>query len=348
MGDSRFYNFQSGFVAILLYSCWIWETLALLRHRQGELSPRRRQQQNWHHHVARTVSSSRNLFTRPLNSKSPTTFRQHLPYEDLLGTNLPWTIDLPGDVNEKVQPSHSLTTPKLTIRLMEFNDIESIVTMNVQEYGSGPAYFPWSNLSLMETWIDRQYIRWLVDITCRIKLFNYLMEDDSSFTSSSSSSSRVQDHAILVGVLNDEKHTLVGMIEVSLQPLNPQITPSPIPIPIDIKRALAVMTTQTSQLVGWITNLLIVPQYRGYGYSKFLVTASEHMAKSHWNCTSIHLHCDADPITGMVPQKLYTQLGYRSPNLPSTTTRQTSGMDTLSPYIVEIEGVPLLYLRKDV
>ena len=319
------------------------------------------------HHGGKTATCCY-LFAGPLNSKNSQIFRRNIPYDNVIGTNLPWSIDLKGDGTETMergttQPSSSSSTPnQLSIRLMEYNDIESIVTMNVQEYGAGPAYFPWSNPSLIEAWIDRQYIRWLVDISCRIKLFNYLMEDDSSFTSSKPTAT---DHAILVGILKengddaaaavDGKNTLVGMIEVSLQPLNPQVTPSPIPVPIDMKRAVAVMTTRTSRLVGWITNLLIAPQHRGCGYSKYLIAASEQLAKSNWNCTSIHLHCDADPISGMVPQKLYKRLGYGPPSLPpdyipSVLTRTTGrpvDTDTV-PYIVEIEGVPLLYLRKDI
>ena len=320
-------------VSLIVFWSWIddsqTKTLAWV---QPRTSPQRKFQ-----HDAKPITCCY-LFTQPSNAKNSQTFRRKTAYEKLVGTDLPWIFELTGDDDDE---SSSLTTPKLSIRLMEFSDVDSIVTMNVQEYGSGPAYFPWSNLSLMEAWIDRQYIRWLVDITCRIKLFNYLMDDDSSFTASTAF---VNDHAILVGVINDQ---VIGMIEVSLQPQNPRVTPSPIPIPINLKRVLAVATTRSSLLVGWITNLLIFPQYRGYGYAKLLVAASEQMAKSCWNCTSIHLHCDADPVSGRVPQKLYSTLGYRSPKEPSVTTSTSSSDMGIAPYVVEIEGVPLLYLRKD-
>ena len=377
---------QVPLILLLSFCCMISVTFAWIQQLQCRPSHLRQVSQprkQLFHDAATSATTTTTccfLFTRPIiNSKNaPSSFnRNDVQYDNFIGTNLPWNIELKrsnvsgassGDELQQLSSSLILpTTTKLSIRLMQYKDIESIVTMNVQEYGMGPAYFPWSNLALMESWIDRQYLTWLVDISCRIKVFNYFMDDSSSFTTPTTPA--VNDHAILVGVLHDDaecddERIVVGMIEVSLQPLNPQVTPSPIPIPIDMKCALATITTRNSQLVGWITNLLIVPQYRGCGYSKIFIAACEQMAKSNWNCTSIHLHCDADPISGMVPQKLYTQLGYRSPtpiqgqyNVPTTsmmtttTTRllqQSSVVVDPSPYIVEIEGVPLMYLRKDI
>ena len=354
-------SFRPLVVVMVLSFGWVGETYSWMhiQCRPSAMGTIRVSPQKAIFHQA-AVTTCCNLFTRPINYISAQPLDRNVQYENLIGTDLPWTLELQGNTldtinRDKLHESSSTTLPttKLSIRLMQFKDIDSIITMNVREYGPGPAYFPWSNLALMEAWIDRQYIRWLVDITCRMKLFNYLMDDNSSFTTSTP---EVNDHAILVGILNDDselddERIIVGMIEVSLQPLNPQITPSPIPIPIDVKRALASITTRSSLLVGWITNLLIVPQYRGCGYSKILVAASEHIAKSGWNCTSIHLHCDADPISGMVPQKLYTKLGYRSPTPECETTsrmvRLQSNVDSL-PYVVEIEGVPLLYLYKEI
>jgi hypothetical protein len=199
-----------------------------------------------------------------------------------------------------------------------------------EEYGSGSVYFPISNQLLLGQWIDRQYLRWLVEISSRMKFPDpqLLQANDSSWNVTS-------DHAILVAALNDDNdddRTLVGMVEISWQPINSLRTPQPFPIPMVVKQAVATMTT-------------------------VLVATCENVA-AVWQCTTIHLHCDADPDTGRIPQMLYTILGYRPPVPPRTviSSSSTSFSDRPSnqssimavPYIVEIEGVPLMYLYKDV
>jgi GNAT superfamily N-acetyltransferase len=151
------------------------------------------------------------------------------------------------------------------------------------------------------------------------------------------------DHVILVAALNNDSDgspIIVGMIEISQQTEEPQQTPSPFPLQLGIKKAVASISMGKYELVRWITNLLIAPPHRGQGYLKTLVEACEAVAMS-WHCSSIHLHCDANRTTGYVPQKLYHWLGCRLPTLSSHSSPQTP-----LPYIVEIEGVPLLYLRK--
>jgi Acetyltransferase (GNAT) family len=321
----------------------------------------RQQPQSAQAQKKRTVKTTRcALFTNPTNWKRPVAGKVDgtVYQQQLLGTQLPWIIDLKTNEvittkeSSSIQPRASQT---LSIRWMELKDLESIVTMNLQEYGSGPAYFPITNPSLIVAWIDRLYLTWLIDFSCRMKLLNYYQKTEDNQSSMIS-----DDHAILVGVLHNDNHktptTIIGMIEVSLQVLNPLITPQAIPFPLSFKRALATITTPNTSLVGWITNLLIIPSYRGFGYSKLLVMAAEQVATTVWNCTSIHLHCDADVESGSVPQKLYTNLGYRSPPPPTTSlSKQSIKPDRTTtlpntwypPYQVEIEGVQLLYLCKD-
>jgi Acetyltransferase (GNAT) family len=288
------------------------------------------------------------LFLRPTNTEKSSLVKVSKKiFESVVGTDLPWTIELESSKfksinNNDIHSSEqqSLSKKNLTIRLMELSDIDEIVSMNIQEYGSGPAYFPLTNPSLTEAWADRQYLRWLVDISCRIKVLNHKYNKNMA-------SIQTNDHAILVGVLNvdqSEQGYIIGMIEISLQPLNPFRTPNPIPIPLTIKQAIAAITTG-NELVGWITNLLIVPNHRGCGYAKILIAASEHVSKSFWNCTSIYLHCDADPDTGRIPQNLYSNLGYRTPILQYQHSLPSKA--TFTSNVVEVEGVPLLFLHKD-
>jgi GNAT superfamily N-acetyltransferase len=244
---------------------------------------------------------------------------------------LPWNIEL--EPSSTWNPENS-TRKTLTIRQMRAEDLNAVVEMCVREYGSGPMDFPLWNLLLLGAWLDRQYLRWLVETSSRVKLLLCDIADKDSVA---------EDHAILVAALNDDSNVsriIVGMIEISLQPVVPQRTPPPFPVPLAMKRAVALLSTDVKELVGWITNLLIPPPHRGQGYSKALVVACETVAMS-WRCSSIHLHCDADPNTGHIPQQLYRRLGYHSPSLSSFDLLQKR-----RPYIVEIEGVPLLYLRK--
>jgi GNAT superfamily N-acetyltransferase len=303
------------------------------------------------------------LFLRPTNiEKSAVSWRvPSKAYESLRKTDLPWNIELEPQKLSNVKAQGSLERPStlpskiLTIRLIQPNDLDAIVNMCLEEYGSGPAYFPISNPLLLGQWIDRQYLRWLVEISSRMKF-----PDPQLLRANESSWNVTSDHAILVAALNDDNdgdRTLVGMVEISWQPINPLRTPQPFPIPMVVKQAMATMTTGSATLVGWITNLLIPSEYRGQGYSKVLVAACENVA-AVWQCTTVHLHCDADPDTGRIPQRLYTSLGYRPPVPPRTviSSSSTSFTDRLSnqssnkvvSYIVEIEGVPLMYLYKDI
>jgi ribosomal protein S18 acetylase RimI-like enzyme len=278
-------------------------------------------------------TTSHAVFLQPFNAKQ-SSMAGKVPsgtLEDGIPDKFPWDIEL-----EPSSPrNQENATPKaLTIRPMQAEDLDAIVEMCIQEYGTGPVEFPLWNPLLLGAWLDRQYLSWLVEASCLVKLLlcDFTRED-----------SIADDHVILVAALNDDSDgspIIVGMIEISQQPVEPQRTPSPFPLPLGIKKAVASISTGKYELVGWITNLLIAPPHRGQGYSKALVEACEAVAMS-WHCSSIHLHCDADRTTGYVPQKLYHRLGYRSPTLSSHSSPQTP-----LPYIVEIEGVPLLYLRK--
>jgi len=114
---------------------------------------------------------------------------------------------------------------------------------------------------------------------------------------------------------------------------------------------------------GWITNLLVKPEYRGRGLAKLLLAAAEGVVKSPaWrqegqapgkneraNRLSIHLHCDASSVSGRIPQALYKSVGYEETFVMRSCTDEEfswMGPEALSSSVVMIEGVPLLYLRK--
>jgi GNAT superfamily N-acetyltransferase len=276
--------------------------------------------------TSRSASSTRpNLFFRPVALDKSVWKVPKSAFEKVSSSDLPWTIEL-----ESSKPSVARAPkPVLHVRGIRTCDIASIAEMCVKEYGSSVSPF-----SFIETsgdagnWFDREGLRLLVDVTSRLKV-----------------QGAPKDHAILVSLISHgDDQILVGMVEISRQPVIYERNPPPYAIPLFMKQAYASLTN--SKLQGWITNLLVEPEYRGRGHAKVLVAACEAMAKS-WRLDSIHLHCDSDELTGRVSQKLYLGMGYRP--LPTDESfswmRDFDGMASNSVFMVQ--GVPLLYLRKD-
>jgi GNAT superfamily N-acetyltransferase len=210
--------------------------------------------------------------------------------------------------------------------------------MCLAEYGTGPEHFPLHEHWLIGAWLERQALK--VDVTLTMSL------------KATASNMPPQDHAVLLACVDDEQ--IVGMIEVSQQPVNPHRNPPPYPIPLWFKQLYGTVTN--SEIEGWITNLLVIPSYRGQGYGKLLVAACEGVAKS-WNCRSMHLHCDADQVRGKIAQKLYLSAGYEMLNQWETMVQNNNknkdglavwtSQESLQNSVFFIDGVPLLYLRKD-
>lgn len=244
-------------------------------------------------------------------------------------TALPWQLELESShLNSRLENAG----PVLTVRTLQDLDIKAIVEMCLREYGSTPAPGALSSLfqnpRLLVDWCDREWLRLLVDVTSRLKVQPVLPKD----------------HAILVSSLDDK---IIGMIEVSQQPVLRDRNPPPFPIPLWLKLVYSFVTR--SRLQGWITNLLIVPEYRGRGCSKVLVAACEAIAFSSWQCSSIHLHCDADPESGRISQALYLGMDYEAlPSDPiySWMMEGSSPTAAATNSVFMVQGVPLLYLQK--
>jgi GNAT superfamily N-acetyltransferase len=214
------------------------------------------------------------------------------------------------------------------------DDLRAIVEMNIREYGRGPAVLPLDNPKLLSRFVSRLLLITLIEWSMRCKLLRtadhviYVAKFidptrshrrlDKSNNNNNNNSSRNADYQY------------VGMIEVSLQPVLRQRNPPPFPIPLSVKRWIA--QAHGVPIQGWISNLLVVPECRGAGYSKLLVRAAEAVAQREWGCDSIHLHCDADPVGGSIARELYATLGYEV--LPNQQS------------YVSIDGVSLLYLSK--
>lgn len=218
----------------------------------------------------------------------------------------------------------------LIVRLVEWSDIPALTDMCVQEYSSKP--------STLEKLVDRWSLACLVAISTALKIVMNTAPLKKIQNPPVLNGITIDDHAVIVLTKstqlqqcgddnNRDIYELIGMIEVSRQPVLPDRIPPPWPLPLWLKQLYCRWNATTKangerndsvdnsymiDLQGWITNLLVAPRYRGRGYSKLLVSACEGVAKSPlWKCRSIHLHCDADPVHGKVAQRLYEGLGYQ-------------------------------------
>ena len=243
---------------------------------------------------------------------------------------------------------------RLTIRPLQWKDLDNITNMCVREYStySTPSLSPsftsppmnlktaWNSFG---QWVDQASLGPYVRLSMILKLW---------FEQGGDASTIPNDHVVLVASLTENidkgddasqpVERLVGMVEISRQPPMPERNPPAIPIPLWIKEAYS-RTVQKQSTQGWITNLLIVPEYRGRGWAKVLVLACEGVAR-HWPVTSsIHLHCDA---SYRVAQKLYRSMGYQTTATSLDDYAWMSNNDKCESSIYVIDGVPLLYMSK--
>lgn len=299
--------------------------------------------------TARRTVTNLHLFYQPPPVKNgvtttTTTRRLFLPETVSLDWNegrVKFPYKFPVSVGK--QPVFTSSPPKengtLTIRLMEWKDLEQITDICVREYStySTPVLETSSPWVKFTDWLDQMTLGPYVKLSMILKLLlDYSLPK------------LPDDHAVLVASLREpgnddkEKEEIVGMVEVSRQPPLPERNPPAIPFPLALKEAYCRTFLNTSTQ-GWITNLLIVPEYRGRGWAKALVMACEGIARC-WSTTSIHLHCDA---SYRVPQKLYRSLGYEpfSSVVPDRYAWMSNN-DYCQSSIYVIDGVPLLYLCK--
>jgi ribosomal protein S18 acetylase RimI-like enzyme len=239
----------------------------------------------------------------------------------------------------------SETTETLTIRCMELGDLDEVIKMCIDEFGSGPSVgpgdFPWSRPQSIPEWWDRVYFEPSVRMALKAKLRN---NSRMSRKKKDIIESRVEDPAILVLCREQGKKAsvdVVGLVEISLQPPEADKNPPTYPNPLGLKEFYSRL--KGLKLQGWVTNLLVDPECRGLGYSKLLMLATEGVARS-WNRDYIYLHADADYKSGRIPQSLYEGMGYEvvADEDPEYKWMPKSTFSSIQ----MVEGVPLLFFRK--
>jgi ribosomal protein S18 acetylase RimI-like enzyme len=221
----------------------------------------------------------------------------------------------PGILDELKSPS--VTFPfnvlfdddsSLTIRFMIPEDLNDVIPLCIEEFGSGATAglldFPLLEPGRIPDWWDRIYFQPMIEMSLLAKMnANNRLQPKSNFN----------DPAVLVMCRQDNKdkalggEKVIGLVELSLQAPEANKNPPPLPLPLWFKDLYCQLTNQ--RLEGWVTNLLIDPKCRGLGYSKIMMAATEGVATS-WDRGFIYLHADADFQSGRVAQKLYEGLGY--------------------------------------
>ena len=235
---------------------------------------------------------------------------------------------------------------EVIVKTLEMSDLPDVVPMCCNEFGSGKPItsldqIPWAEVmkdtSIWNDISDRIFFAPMVKMSLELKIKRQQAGEDPSRPSV------LPDDTVLCLETNGK---VVGIVDLSRQPPDPERNPPPIPLPMFIKKLLSSYRGLPSP-DGWVTNLLIDKSCRGQGYSKILMKAVEGLAQS-WHCKAIYLHVDADSVSGKIPQDLYRGLGYE----PVIDKRSQRKYDWMGPELVNlglyvIDEVPLLFLRKD-
>lgn len=289
--------------------------------------------------------TSCNLFFRKSDNKSPARRRGKFAtevFDDLKAANLTFPHEIEFADEGYPNEAAEWCDEKLSIRFMTVEDIKFIMPLCIAEFGTGFTLglvdFPFQDWSQISNWWDRVFFEPSVALSLRSKINANLC---------TTTEHRPRDPAVMVlcRSVRPSEEQVVGMVEISLQAPEADKNPPPFPIPLWIKALYCRLTGR--RLVGWVTNLLIDPRYRGLGYAKILMAATEGIAKS-WGCEYVFLHADADYRSGKVPQALYKGLGYEvvTDNGPEYSW-MSGGYEKPFSSIRMIEGVPLLCFKKE-
>ncbi|CAJ1891559.1 unnamed protein product [Cylindrotheca closterium] len=215
----------------------------------------------------------------------------------------------------------------LIIRHMGMDDLDEVVKMCMAEFGPAADKDPQS----LPDWLDKIYFEPSIRLALQAKMRENRISNENMS----------KDPAIMVLCRQVEKSKVVGLVEISLQPADANKNPPKFPQPLAIKNLYSKF--KGVKIEGWVTNLLIDPDYRGLGYSKLLMAATEGIARS-WDCSYIFLHADASVRSGKVSQTLYESMGYEVVT-DSDPDYAWMPKNTFSS-VRMIDGVALLCFRK--
>ncbi len=247
---------------------------------------------------------------------------------------------------------------RLILRHLEDEDLPVALRLIIREYGSYTSKTQEKNNAFLK-WVESSFnyyenyvFTWIVGLGL-LQRIKRRKEGDSNHVENKPSF--IPDHNVIcieeeTIVLRGDgtsipQRQIIGMAELSVQPCNPERTSPPYVLPMSVKKIMG-------QTTAYVSNVLITNEFRGLGYSKFLMYTCEGIARS-WGYGSIFLHVDASVTSGKAAQGLYLGLGYQpvtsevgQKNINDKWTFIT-GPNMMNRGVYMVEGVPLLYLKKD-
>lgn len=244
----------------------------------------------------------------------------------------------------------SLGSPKkrsIRLKQLEKDEISKAVSLCLKEYGSYPST---NTLLTNEDEISTTLKNIMNDLDNFMFSFVVLLGLDQRVERRKKSDidrTIPPDHNVICihEVDEEDKETMIGMAEISLQPADPARTSPPFVLPTGIKNAFVSFGLWTEP-VPYISNVLVTNDYRGKGFSKVLMACCEGLAKA-WGYDEAYLHVDADRRSGAPAQGLYHSLGY-IPVMDEKYNEKFAwmGIDTVNKGLYIVDGVALLFLKK--
>jgi len=281
----------------------------------------------------------------------------------------------PADAESADGPSltdGAAAPPRVVVRQMVESDLPPAVDMCVEEFGSysnpqddpfrrsadGEGYVVVNNgdtdLSLGKILgpLWTRYENWSFSWVVRVGLFTRILRARQGLEGK-----EPHDHNLLILVETPADAAAVGqkgagevvaMAELSLQPPDPERNAPPFVLPLSAKRAIS-EKGGFGEPCAYVSNVLVRPDRRGYGYGRAIMAACEGLARS-WDWDNVSLHVDADVTSGRAAQGLYRSMGYVG--VPDMRDRTNSKLQWMGPEMAQrglyvVDGLPLLYLRKD-
>jgi hypothetical protein len=267
--------------------------------------------------------------------------------------SLPFTFEMKDK-------GYSPKTRTIQVRQMEMDDVQKCVGLCLKEYGNYGSPATKSNANSIMGIVQSK----MDDLDNFVFSFVVLLGLEQRVTRRMKSESTPQlepDHNVVIlseikngdgtDSANSESERIFGMAEISLQPPDPSRTSPPFVIPTNVKKVMSNISSATSSskkpLCAYVSNVLITNEYRSKGFSKVLMSTCHGLARS-WGFSTTYLHVDADANAGRAAQQLYRKLGY-SPYVDKTFNEKFAwmGIDMMNRGLYIVDGVPLLFLKKD-
>jgi len=264
----------------------------------------------------------------------------------------------------------SADADRLIIRHLEDKDITKVLPEIVREFGALVSALSVSpstpkigddftnKINQQQNELADKIENYLFSLTVLIGLTQRVVRREKGYLKSNSACPDHNTICLVEQTLENNttiKERIVGMAELSWQPPNPNSNAPPFVLPYFMKELISKYgpsreAVNNAKPIGYISNVLVWKKSRGRGYGRILMAACEGIARL-WGCDDVSLHVDANERSGKVARSLYWKLGYEG--VPDRGTSNVSynwmgkGISMANTGLYLVDGVPLLYLRKN-